>query len=158
MQKYVTIVNLRRPSRSSILTSSLFAAGVPTVNFYSAFVGAMSLCEIPNLCQFPWYLMVNSYAPSFQFLLSWYLVVDWYSYWRYFLDNMLLHGWLQICKALSSADLVFLTSCRNYGYSCLHILLYSPLHHSCGVFIPVNIRIIVGSLYPLHYWAINFLV
>ena len=53
LQKSVTIVNLRRPSRSSILTSSLFAAGVPTVNFYSAFVGAMSLCEIPNLCQFP---------------------------------------------------------------------------------------------------------
>ena len=143
---------------------------VPPINFYGAFGGAMTLCRFLYLynaptsvlasCRFPWYLMVNSYAVSWQLFFSWYLIVDWYSAWCCFLDNFLPHGGIRILKALSGADLitlpyhggprickalsndylVFLTSWRSYVWSCFYILLDSPLHFSCGVFISVKIR------------------
>ena len=143
---------------------------MPTVNFYSASVGATTPCRFPNLysppsgapelCWFPCYLMVKSYTASWKILFSWYLVLDLYTAWWRFLDHFPRYGGLRICKALSGADLitlpphgglrfykalngvdlVFLTGYRRYGWSCLHIIIGSLLHCYCGVFIPVEIR------------------
>ena len=60
------------------------------------------------------------------------------------------HGGIRFFKVLSGADLVFLNGCQHYSFSCLHILIDSPWHCSCAVFIPAKIisciHILLASL------------